>query len=498
MKSQEFTITTYNMLAKSLGTNTIPWVMHVSPSLRQRILQAQQHASGDSFSTWVDQVLKPPYLQHFHKNFASGSYAAMRSFWGAPVCVSQADIPPELHGLTFVEPDVVAYHVAATDDDDDDDKATTKRIQATTLRGILKQNLPNDLFQEFFDEVISKQQSVYEWNVRGPRIFDTITKQKAGIISIQEYDCHDAKADYRGNGMSESFSQAMASVGYSGVFLKDPLLGRDPPSGLGVFWHNTSFETATCKKVGMETIECNAQGFNESVYNIDLQERWHPISKVVSTRESELMASADRRNAAICRLRHKATGRIVTLVTAHLMTVSRDGVKTNLFPGEVRAGELATMKQVLVELSSSSSSSSRVVAADDDDAVLLVGDFNTNAAEAIEIFSGRIQASDSETNVREFETGFNVKNKTFQWGSHTLKDAFTNIHQWGLAVGEEGYCTSRNANRIEWIDYIYYDCNKLDDPLHLSKCHTPGQMIPDKENPSDHLPLTATFRFSTK
>eukprot|EP00980_Cylindrotheca_fusiformis_P001633 scaffold368_cov125-Cylindrotheca_fusiformis.AAC.11 len=455
------------MLAKSLGTNTIPWVMNVSPSIRQRIEEVTTH---HSFQQWVDKTLKPEYMQHFHKNFVSGDYSQMRSFWGAPSCQSPHDIPEELNGLTWVREDVVAYTA--------DDGSQSKQ-EATTLRGVSKLTLPKEVFQDFFDEIVSKEQGIYSWSVRGPRIFDKISCEKPDIISIQEYDCHDVVADYRGPGHFESFSSAMAAIGYSGVLLKDPLLGRYPPSGIGVFWKETAFETVAGIS-GMESLDCNTNGFGGSIVNADLEERWHPNNDK-SSGKSELMKAADRRNGAICRLRHKESGNIVSLCTAHLMTTSRDGAKTNKFPGEVRASELVALRN-LVESN-----------AKEDDAVILVGDLNTDAKDAKYIFSGQLQAHDSETNL-EFHTGFHVHTESFEWDTHFLKDAFADVHRWGDAVGEDKYCTSRNANRVEWIDYMFYDSYQLEN-FYLSDCKTPSSLIPDTQDPSDHLPLVAKFRF---
>ncbi|CAJ1944451.1 unnamed protein product [Cylindrotheca closterium] len=467
MKHHDFTVTTYNMLARSLGTNTIPWVMDVSPSIQRRIEQA---SSYDTFSKWVDNVLMPEYLQHFHKNFASGNYAAMRKFWGVPNCQSANDIPKELKGLKWIDEDRVSYTKS-------ENSKETQHI-ATTMRGTCRKALPNDLFDSFFNEVISKEEGVYSWDTRGPRIFQTLLlSEPPGIIAIQEYDCHDVQAEYRKPGCVESFSEAMSAVGYSGVFLKDPLLGRGPPSGLGVFWMDSEFETLA-GKTGIESLDCGEFAFDDSVSNIDLEEHWHPIKPDNS--DFVMMKAADRRNGALCRLRHKRSGRKVALCTAHLMTKSRDGLKTNKFPGEVRACELAALKR-LVESTTQ-----------DDEIVVLAGDFNTDAKEALGVFAGKFKSSDSEEGC-EFQTGFDVKSKTFRWGPHVLQDAFAETHQWGDGVGAETHCTSRNANRIEWIDYIFHDGVQLE-TLELSKCVTPPALIPDEQNPSDHLPLNAKFR----
>ncbi|KAL3942189.1 MAG: hypothetical protein SGBAC_003568 [Bacillariaceae sp.] len=452
------------MLARSLGTNTIPWVMDVSPSIQRQI---EQTSSYDTFSEWVDNVLKPEYMRHFHKNFASGNYAAMRRFWGAPTCQSANDIPKELKGLKWIDEDRVSYTTSQN--------STETQHIATTMRGTCKKALPNDLFDSFFSEVISKEEGVYTWNTRGPRIFETILRNEPDIISIQEYDCNDVQAEYRKPGCVESFSEAMATAGYSGVFLKDPLLGRDPPSGMGVFWMDNTFETLAGKS-GIESLDCGKQAFDDSVLNVDLEEHWHPSKS--ETSDSVMMKASDRRNGGLCRLRHKQSRRRVTLCTAHLMTKSRDGLKTNNFPGEVRAGELAALKR-LVESTAQS-----------DESVVLTGDFNTDAKEALGVFAGKFQSSDS---ILEFQTGFDAQSKTFSWGSQVLQDAFAQTHQWGEGVGEGKHCTSRNANRIEWIDYIFHDAIGLE-ALESTKCVTPPTLIPDEQHPSDHLQLTVHFR----
>jgi endonuclease/exonuclease/phosphatase family metal-dependent hydrolase len=155
-------------------------------------------------------------------------------------------------------------------------------------------------------------------------------------------------------------------------------------------------------------------------------------------------------------------------------------LKTNTFPGEVRACELAALKR-LVESTTQA-----------DEIVVLAGDFNTDAKEALGVFAGNFKSSDPEDGC-EFQTGFDAESKTFRWGSRVLQDAFAETHQWGKSVGAGKHCTSRNANRIEWIDYIFHDGMQLE-TLELTKCVTPPVLIPDEQNPSDHLPLTAQFR----
>ena len=73
-----FRVLTYNILARSLGSNTIPWVLNVSPQTRARI----EDKTGEAFGTWRRTAVDEEYKRHWHKNFHSGDYAAMRALWG--------------------------------------------------------------------------------------------------------------------------------------------------------------------------------------------------------------------------------------------------------------------------------------------------------------------------------------------------------------------------------------------------------------------------------
>ena len=72
-----FRVLTYNILARSLGSNTIPWVLNVSPQTRARI----EDKTGEAFGAWRKTNVDEEYKRHWHKNFHSGDYAAMRALW---------------------------------------------------------------------------------------------------------------------------------------------------------------------------------------------------------------------------------------------------------------------------------------------------------------------------------------------------------------------------------------------------------------------------------
>ena len=100
-----FRVLTYNILARSLGSNTIPWVLNVSPQTRARI----EDKTGEAFGAWRKSNVDEEYKRHWHKNFHSGDYAAMRALWGCRVLRSDSDIPEKLSGLKFESEDKVLY-----------------------------------------------------------------------------------------------------------------------------------------------------------------------------------------------------------------------------------------------------------------------------------------------------------------------------------------------------------------------------------------------------
>ena len=72
-------IATYNILAKSLGSNCIPWAIEIPPRLREKL----EKATGKPWDMWRKEILHAAYKTHFHKNLHSGDYMTMRALWSA-------------------------------------------------------------------------------------------------------------------------------------------------------------------------------------------------------------------------------------------------------------------------------------------------------------------------------------------------------------------------------------------------------------------------------
>ena len=67
----------------------------------------------------------------------------------------------------------------------------------------------------------------------------------------------------------------MRDAGYDGALFTDPLLGRTPPSGLGLFWRRSAFEASGGASADGAAVACgDAAG---ALSNHDLLERWHPL-----------------------------------------------------------------------------------------------------------------------------------------------------------------------------------------------------------------------------
>ncbi|KAH8079228.1 hypothetical protein JL720_9494 [Aureococcus anophagefferens] len=193
------------------------------------------------------------------------------------------------------------------------------------------------------------------------------------------------------------------------------------------------------------------------------EERWRPLSDGGG---DAALPPADRRNCVVARLRHRASGRTLCVVAAHLMTTSRDGPRVTKHPGEVRAGELARIKAIVE------------AAVEPGDALIFMGDFNTPPSDA-RVFEGRVGDG--------FDTGFATAPRGRRCAGRALRCAFE--ADWA----DESKCTSRNGDRKMWIDYLYHD--RTLEAVGRSDATAPPRAIPDEARPSDHLPLAATFRF---
>ena len=141
--AHSFTALTYNILARSLGSNTIPWCIAIDAAFRERV----EAATSTKWSAFKSATLTPEYKVHFHKNFAAGEYTAMRAFWAARKCASAADLPASLPHLRFVAEDTVAYTADGAE-----------RV-ATTLRGLLRRALPEPLALELFSHIVAAEEA---------------------------------------------------------------------------------------------------------------------------------------------------------------------------------------------------------------------------------------------------------------------------------------------------------------------------------------------------
>eukprot|EP00927_Polykrikos_kofoidii_P080138 TRINITY_DN7700_c0_g4_i2.p1 TRINITY_DN7700_c0_g4~~TRINITY_DN7700_c0_g4_i2.p1 ORF type:complete len:555 (-),score=80.21 TRINITY_DN7700_c0_g4_i2:130-1659(-) len=486
--SQRFVCLSYNILCKSLGSNCIPWVMTVEDQMRRDV----ESSTGEAWNAWKQKVIFSPYRDHFHKNLATGDYITMRDLWSARRCRAQEDLPATLQPfLKVVAEDKVEYV-----------NEHGEAIVATTLKGVLRSALPGALGDQLFEHLMQEEEHVFGWPVRGPRIFRQILQPtlpstaRPDIVILQEYDAHSAVADYRGTGTKESFQEAMAAKGFSGALFMDPMRERVPPAGLGVFWHSETFCLHGDDELPSE-LECGAS-VGGSVFNVDMLEHWHKDGGEHGPLDEQMPVS-ERRNVALVRLRHIQSNRVLWVVTAHLMTTSRDGVKTNEFPGEVRAGELRAIRTEVER---------RVPPAE---AVVLAGDFNTNACNISEILGGNLSGVttglpmkvDTGLAEEEGQKAGGVGSKALRWhGSQgqeiCLREAFEHVHQWGGTVGsnatEGNHCTSRNAERAEWIDYIWYDAAILR-PTAVSDTLAPASSMPNQHHGSDHMPVATEFEF---
>jgi hypothetical protein len=335
-----FRIVTYNIFARSLGSNCIPWVLSVNDSWHEKITAIVEC----SFDKWIESSLTPEYKKHFHKNYISGNKVEMRKLWSQDLKTA-ADISSKLTGISFLSEDCVRYNVT---------NASTGEIKqeiAITLKGLLRRDMP-DIADDLYSHIMETD-SYFQWDNRGTKIYheairiNDADEPTADIVSLLEYDIHTGEAAYRGPGLVETFPEAMMSSGYWGCLMNGPL--ESDISGIGMFWKDSVFELANAPQesqgsgaqAGAVFTLQTGESYQGCAFNYDMMEHWHRITppdreapgEVLSSRY-ELMAQRDRRNVGIVLLRHREAGRVVMVVSVHLMTESRDCSDTNEFPGD--------------------------------------------------------------------------------------------------------------------------------------------------------------------
>ncbi len=219
-----------------------------------------------------------------------------------------------------------------------------------------------------------------------------------------------------------------------------------------------------------------------------------------------LMNLDDRRHVGIVHLLHRATRRSLMVVITHLMTDSRDNKESNLFPGEVRAHELSSIRKIV-----QNECHLRQQQGASPDAAIFTGDLNISLSaqkqdDEFHILHGRLQTPDGQCQ-RNIETGFVMQEETgsfvfADWlgegvevgKSRPMHEAFESIHRWGKGVGPGGVCSSFSGKRCNWIDLMFYSADSLE-LKNVSRNETPPSPIPAQGYPSDHLPIAALFEF---
>ena len=124
------------------------------------------------------------------------------------------------------------------------------------------------------------------------------------------------------------------------------------------------------------------------------------------------------------------------------MTTSRDSAKTNAYPGEVRAGELAMIRTLFEHRVATGA------------AALLLGDFNTSAG-SIDVFRGKLTATEGllSRSPLTIDTGFVIddaeRNEVISCALHwvdakgaavMMREAFEEEHRWGAGVKAGTLC----------------------------------------------------------
>lgn len=223
---------------------------------------------------------------------------------------------------------------------------------------------------------------------------------------------------------------------------------------------------------------------------MDLNESFHPKGEIAKT---EAVPLHEHRQVGNVRLEH-AGGRVVSVLCTHLTTRAND---VGEFPGEVRAGELAAVRDAMAR---------GALGVQNSYLVIFAGDFNVNVRGGEERFvlEGRLAGLRSQDPPLEIDTGLvsGAPLKTLRWkvpeGFVQVRDVFggdERVAVWSSRASAVERCTSHNAERDETIDFIWAS----DELLVLDKSWPVcPEASPNADEPSDHIPLVVTFLLPTR
>ena len=327
----EFSVVSYNLLEVALGSNTIPWVMRLSPEATRA---AEAAMGGETWKSFLEGCIRPAYLQHFHSNHSPvwprRQSSHMRAMWRHPGLRSDADVPQGLR-VRVVAEDELEYEEV--------EKGTGAVLRATTLRGLLRRRIGDDAGVAAFGEIMREEEHVFEWRVRGPRLlrrvlgFDFATGGGGGagpppdIVALQEYGAEELmRADYGGGGEC-AFAEAWDRAGYSGCFVQSP--NNSGSAHIAVLWRRDRFRLAADGLPKHLRLRCG-ESAGGAAFCHDLQSTWHPHGRT----GPEALPAKQRRSAAWVQLEEVsaegcAPPRRLWVVAAHLQTTSRDCAATN-------------------------------------------------------------------------------------------------------------------------------------------------------------------------
>jgi hypothetical protein len=246
--SSRFTVVTYNMFARSLGSSVIPWVLTVPPEAHALV---ERFKPDFNIKDWVKSVAAPEYKRHFHRNHASGDKDTMRGMWSATID-SQEQVPMCLKYVTCIGPDALQYPGERPAEE-----AYSSELQvALTLRGLLRREFDRDVADLLFTELV-RNEEFFLWENRGPEIFELITRRSVAelfpmtrsqtlsdLITLLEvlsphrarafcwypqtashffdqYDVYDGTCLYDGT-ISTTFGTALDQRGYQSLFFRSP------------------------------------------------------------------------------------------------------------------------------------------------------------------------------------------------------------------------------------------------------------------------------------
>ena len=442
-----FKVLTYNILDYNLASNAVPRTMD-----KTNFTSIESTPDGKN----TIKTLNDTYGK-FHNNSTTGNTPAItkndknfkRQLWGENIETNDAlDTFKGRYGevdlthITFVEPNTFSLFGGAG---------------IKNLKGILDSK---GVDSTIYSAIKSYNDSVNDWDIRGFKISKLIKESNADIVFLQEYgSCHDKQFTDTDTNTKQTLPESLSE--YKFIFFLNPKFKVAPSGekdGVIIYYKPTVFNIQLATEgAAAETDSLVIDTTSDTSKYRLLACFDNEVDYRNNSANAKPLPVSDRRSAGFVKLTHIPSNKSVLCINAHLMTDSKDK------NGKVKMAEVKLINDKIAEYTGGNLTET--------DGIVFAGDFNTI-----------------------YKNGYNDRGIFGAGFTGSFSNGLTDVF---VTTGKERSVSSVNNTRSDWIDYIFSK-NLTIETLDYEELTTGGTVtyIPDATHPSDHIPISCTFKFS--